>query len=136
MTTSILDIMRRFGLKPVANCGLTKNMRKRRNRKMTHAALSGGPDGLRALMSSTAFNTYINPARIQKKIHNPKTFVECPSSLSGINLDTSSSGGWGYLPNVSQIDYEYNDPRGWTHVGPHKRNRGCKIVDDPEDFAV
>lgn len=131
MSSSILHIMSSIGLKPVANSGLTKNMRKRRNRKMKYAALAGGPDGLRTLMSSTAFNQYINPARAQKKKIDVKTFVEAPSQLSGINRDAPSGGGWGCLPNVSQIDYAHNDPQGWVHVGSKKRTRRiCQIVDE------
>ena len=51
-----------------------------------------------------------------------------------LQVAQGGKGGWGKLPNVAEIHYEDDDARGWTYVGPHKRNRGCKIVDDPDQF--
>jgi len=109
--------------------GLSKNLRKRRNAKIKHAAQHGGAGGISALLSSGEFSAYIDPACFNKKPQMQK--ISAPiSRLPGMSDATGPCGGWGRLPNVSQIDYADDDPRGWVHVGRNKRNRSCRIQDD------
>lgn len=100
---------------------------------MKSALRQGGVGGLRALLGSSEFNSYIDPARIKKVMFTPAVSTTC-SRLPGFDDSSSPHGGWGRLPNVSQINYAEDDPRGWTYVGPHKRNRVCKIVDEEDDY--
>jgi len=129
---SISNVLYKNGQSPAEASGLTKNMRKRRNRKMKHASAAGGVDGLRTLMASTEFNAYINPARLNRKPQNKKiSTLSTPAQES--EASTENCGGWGRLPNVAKFNYAPDDPSGWTYVGPHKRTRGCRILDDSEE---
>jgi hypothetical protein len=129
-TLSVTDVLRMNGFSPLSQpCGLTKNIRKRRNRKIKHAAVAG-PGGLSSLFASTDFNSYIDPMRLKKSVQ--KTIVSTHlSSLPGFNqTDTAGNGGWGRLPNVATIHYADDDPRGWVTVSRNRRNRPCMIQDD------
>lgn len=129
MSTSVSHILLSNGFSPLPQfSGLTKNMRKNRNRKIKHAALHGGSGGIAALLSSAEFNTYTNPARLGNKSNAPQQ-KQLVSALPGSGTG-AGTGGWGRLPNVSQIDYADDDPRGWTHVGRNKRQRKCMIYDE------
>lgn len=134
MSTSINDVMRSHGFSPLSEfSGLPKNVRKRRNSKIRHAALHGGSGGISALLGSVEYTTYTDPKRFNKgpQIQNSSTRL---SSLPGFSAPTGLCGGWGRLPNVSPIDYADDDPRGWVTVTRNKRNRACRIQDDEEDY--
>jgi hypothetical protein len=123
-----MNILRNNGFSPLPECsGLTKNMRKRRNRKIKHAALHGGSGGISALLSSREYTDYIDPTRIGKKV-NSVVQKGILSHLPGIGW--GGNGGWGRLPNVSSIDYAEDDSRGWTHVDHRQRRRRCMIEED------
>jgi len=132
MSASVTDILRSYSINPTTYSGLTKNMRKRRNKKIKHAATYGGAGGVAALLVSRAYTDFVDPKRVGR------TAPTAPSQRSNVDtriigVDSSGKGGWGKLPNVAQIQYEDDDARGWTYVGPHKRNRGCKIMNDSDD---
>ena len=122
---SVSDVLRNNGFPPMSEpSGLTKNMRKRRNKKIKRAAVQGG---LSILLSSGDFNEYINPARLGKKVKpiRAQTRVSYAPGISGTEL--GSSGGWGRLPNTSRIDYAPDDSNGWERQGVKRR---CMIQDD------
>lgn len=128
-TPSVTDVLLSNGFSPLPQfSGLPKNVRKHRNRKIKHAALHGGSGGIAAVLSSAEFNEYTNPARLGNNSKQPQQ-KQLLSSLPGIGMATGT-GGWGRLPNISQIDYADDDPRGWTHVGRSKRQRKCMIYDE------
>ena len=132
MSASVIDILRSYSINPTTYSGLTKNMRKRRNKKIKHAATYGGAGGVATLLVSRAYTEFIDPKRVGRA--KPSAPIEASNKGRIKGVDSSGKGGWGKLPNVAEIHYEDDDARGWTYVGPHKRNRGCKIVDDPDQF--
>jgi len=126
---TVSDVLRTNGFASLSDpSGLPKNVRKRRNKKIKRAA-QNGPAGISALLGSGEYNEYINPTRFKKRTHKEKVSTRV-SSLIGFSERTGPCGGWGRLPNVSLIDYADDDPRGWIHVGPHKRLRKCMISDE------
>lgn len=132
MSTSVTDILRSYSINPVTYSGLTKNMRKRRNKKIKHAATYGGAGGVAALLVSRAYTDFIDPKRVGRTaptVITQRSNVDAP--IAGV--ESSGKGGWGKPPNVAQFEYDDDDTRGWTYVGRHKRNRGCKIMNDSED---
>jgi hypothetical protein len=127
---TVFDVLRTVGSPLRDASGLPKNVRKRRNKKIMRAFYAGGSGGVRSLLDSGDFNQYINPDRFPKKVKasvKPQALQDSgyysPSMLSG-----TGTGGWGRLPNVSQIDYAHNDTAGWVHVGRHRRR--CQIEDE------
>ena len=131
-TLSVTDVLRSHGFSAPSNfSGLPKNVRKHRNAKIKRAAKNGAP-GISALMGSSDYTQYVDPARFKKKQHVVNTSTRL-AHLPGLSDATGPCGGWGRLPNVSPIDYADDDPRGWVHVSHMKRMRKCMIVDEYAD---
>jgi hypothetical protein len=133
MSFSVVEMMSMLNMTPAQNSGLSKNVRKHRNAKMKRSFAAGGAGGLAALMSSTEFTAYINPARSTKVVKGESKkgarVIASPPGIDSRSL-SNGAGGWGRLPNVSPIDYADDDPRGWVHVDNSKRSRRCRIDED------
>jgi hypothetical protein len=132
-TLAVNDVLRKHGFPPVReSCGLTKNVRKNRNRKIKEVAEMGGAAALTSLFASPPFNSYLGSARVNSGAKKAPESL-CHSTLPEVTeVSTSPCGGWGRLPNISAIDYADDDPRGWVTVTRNKRSRVCMIQDESE----
>lgn len=122
MPISITDVLQSNGLPPMSNpSGLTKNVRKRRNKKVKRAAAKGY---LSNLLGSREYHDYINQDRFKKK-------VRVDTCIRVHSLPGSYPIPWsGTPPNAAKVDYAEDDPAGWTHVGTHNRRRRAQFIEN------